>query len=443
VLPAVGLVCVLGLTSLPLPARATDDPLNSRTLGAAVERSRVQTRTTADRVGRIEAQLAATAVRADRAAEAVGRAVERYNGATLALEAAREKDRRVRARALLARERVGAARQALGRFAAAAYRSGGDLGGLSVVLVADGPRDLISRAAALRSIGSSRQQAVDELQVAQAWSGTLARRAEARVKERRAAVTRVVRARAEAEETLAARSATEQRVARQRDRLIRQLAAARQTTVRLERARQDALQREREEAQRRAAEAAAREAARQAEAARKAEAARQAEQARQAEEQRAADNQRGDAPTTGAPPPSDPPAPQPPAAPSGSSTGTPSGADAAIAFARAQIGKSYQWGADGPDSYDCSGLTMRAWQQGGVALPHYSVAQYERGQKVPLTALRPGDLVFYASDPDNYRSIYHVALYIGDGQMVEAPYTGENVRVSSIWRGSLFGAVRP
>jgi cell wall-associated NlpC family hydrolase len=78
-----------------------------------------------------------------------------------------------------------------------------------------------------------------------------------------------------------------------------------------------------------------------------------------------------------------------------------------------------------------------------VALPHYSVAQYEQGQKVALTDLRPGDLVFFAHDAGNFRSIYHVGLYIGSGQMIEAPYTGETVRVSSIYRSSLFGAARP
>jgi cell wall-associated NlpC family hydrolase len=85
---------------------------------------------------------------------------------------------------------------------------------------------------------------------------------------------------------------------------------------------------------------------------------------------------------------------------------------------------------------------MRAWEQGGVGLPHYSVAQYEQSEKVSLSDLRPGDLVFFSSN-GSYRSIYHVGLFIGGGQMIEAPYTGENVRVSSIWRSSLFGAARP
>ncbi|MGZ4610300.1 MAG: C40 family peptidase, partial [Actinomycetes bacterium] len=131
-----------------------------------------------------------------------------------------------------------------------------------------------------------------------------------------------------------------------------------------------------------------------------------------------------------------------PAPSTGSSHGSSSGAQAAIAYARAQIGKPYEWAADGPGSFDCSGLTMRAWQQGGVPLPHYTVAQYQQSEKVGLGEIRPGDLVFFASG-SSPSSIYHVGLYIGDGQMIEAPYTGENVRVSSIWRSSLYGAARP
>jgi cell wall-associated NlpC family hydrolase len=86
---------------------------------------------------------------------------------------------------------------------------------------------------------------------------------------------------------------------------------------------------------------------------------------------------------------------------------------------------------------------MRAWERGGVQLPHYSVAQYEQTSRIAISELRRGDLVFFAEDKSDHGSIYHVGLYVGDGRMIEAPYTGENVRVSSIFRASLFGAGRP
>ena len=109
----------------------------------------------------------------------------------------------------------------------------------------------------------------------------------------------------------------------------------------------------------------------------------------------------------------------PPPAPAG-------GAAAAIAFARAQIGDPYQWGAAGPDKWDCSGLTMRAWQAGGVSLPHYSAGQYDASTPIAEGDLQPGDLVFWGSS-SSPSSIYHVALYTGGGMIVHAPRTGEDV----------------
>ena len=89
----------------------------------------------------------------------------------------------------------------------------------------------------------------------------------------------------------------------------------------------------------------------------------------------------------------------------------------AIAFARAQIGEPYRWGGAGPSSWDCSGLTMMAWAQGGKSLPHYSGGQYSSTTPIRSSQLRPGDLLYWGSSPS---SIYHVALYTGNGMMVHA-----------------------
>ena len=112
--------------------------------------------------------------------------------------------------------------------------------------------------------------------------------------------------------------------------------------------------------------------------------------------------------------------------------------------ARAQIGDGYAFGGSGPDAFDCSGLTMQAWAAGGVSLPHFASAQYAQSQPVSLDALRPGDLIFYATDPTDYTTIYHVGLYVGGGQMIEAPHTGDVVKYASIYgQSNLFGAARP
>jgi cell wall-associated NlpC family hydrolase len=124
--------------------------------------------------------------------------------------------------------------------------------------------------------------------------------------------------------------------------------------------------------------------------------------------------------------------------------GAPSGAAArAVAFARAQLGKPYVWGASGPSSYDCSGLTMAAYRSAGVWLPRVSRAQWGAGPHVGLGGLAPGDLVFFARNTGNPGTIHHVGMYIGGGAMIEAPYSGARVRVASIGRRDYIGAVRP
>lgn len=110
----------------------------------------------------------------------------------------------------------------------------------------------------------------------------------------------------------------------------------------------------------------------------------------------------------------------------------------AVQFALAQVGKPYVFGAAGPDSYDCSGLTMAAWGAAGVALPHSAADQFNYGTHVSMSQLQPGDLVFM------YQPIGHVEIYIGGGQLVSAPQSGENVSVIPLnnYAGEFTGATR-
>ncbi|MFD8916997.1 NlpC/P60 family protein [Streptomyces sp. NPDC059569] len=110
---------------------------------------------------------------------------------------------------------------------------------------------------------------------------------------------------------------------------------------------------------------------------------------------------------------------------------------AALEYAVAQIGKPYEWGAEGPDSFDCSGLTSRAWARAGLAIPRTSQEQWSELPKVSLRELRPGDLVVY------FPGATHVAIYLGDGMVIQAPRPGTNVKVSPIAANPLLGAVRP
>ena len=139
-------------------------------------------------------------------------------------------------------------------------------------------------------------------------------------------------------------------------------------------------------------------------------------------------------PTTSAPKPSSPP---PSAAPTGPAPPVKSGAATAVNTAKAQLGKPYVYGAAGPDSFDCSGLTMYAWRAGGVMLPHSAAMQYDAIAHISVSQLQPGDLVFF------YTPIEHVGIYVGGGQMIDAPYTGAVVRYDSIYTPNLVGAGRP
>ena len=129
----------------------------------------------------------------------------------------------------------------------------------------------------------------------------------------------------------------------------------------------------------------------------------------------------------------------------GSGAGTEQGR-AAAEWALAQVGKPYEWGGEGPDVFDCSGLTKKAWEAAGVTLPRVTTAQVNVGTRVDLSELQPGDLFFYDTGAWG-GSPSHVTMYVGDGQMVNAPRSGQNIRVEPVdgdYYSSVFvAAVRP
>ncbi len=106
-------------------------------------------------------------------------------------------------------------------------------------------------------------------------------------------------------------------------------------------------------------------------------------------------------------------------------------------YARAQLGKPYVFATAGPDTFDCSGLTMAAWRAAGVSMAHYSGSQAAAFPKVGWDQLQPGDIVVFYSD------YHHVGLYIGGGMMIHAPQTGDVVKIAPAWRETFQFGVRP
>jgi cell wall-associated NlpC family hydrolase len=115
-----------------------------------------------------------------------------------------------------------------------------------------------------------------------------------------------------------------------------------------------------------------------------------------------------------------------------------------VVYAAGQLGKPYQWGATGPDAFDCSGLAMMAYRAAGVGIPRTSQQQWAFGQPVPASQVMPGDLVFFAGSDGTMTAPGHVGIVIGHGLMIDAPQTGETVRIEPYGDVSgLVGFTRP
>ena len=139
-------------------------------------------------------------------------------------------------------------------------------------------------------------------------------------------------------------------------------------------------------------------------------------------------------PTSPTPPPTSAPTPPPTSSPAPAPS---SRAAVAVAYARAQLGKPYVFATSGPNTFDCSGLTMAAWRAAGVSMAHYSGSQATSFPRVSWSQLQPGDIVVFYSD------WHHVGLYVGGGTMIHAPQTGDVVKYAPAWRETFQFGVRP
>ncbi|MEU0200500.1 MULTISPECIES: NlpC/P60 family protein [unclassified Streptomyces] len=293
-------------------------------------------------------------------------------------------------------QKLNEAREELGSFAAAQYRTGASAPDTATFLLADTPQDYFDQTQLMDRMTGRQKVAVDDYVTQQ--SETMKKRQEA---------TESLTTLTESQSDLKTAKATVQRKLADARRLLSQLTAE-------EKARLAAIEKQKQqEAARKAAELAREQAAQQ-----------------QAQDQ-APQQQESGSPASGSGTSSS-------TAPADSSYATK--AEKALAFARAQIGKPYVWGAVGPGSYDCSGLTQAAWKAAGVTLPRTTYDQVNAGTTVPLSQAQPGDLVFF------YGDVTHVGMYIGNGMMIHAPKPGTYVREESIYydgESSIHSVVRP
>jgi cell wall-associated NlpC family hydrolase len=350
-------------------------------------------------VAHAAARLAAAKLHMQRLADSAEVAVEAYDAARVRQQAAGQAVAAARLVLRTAGQRVAHAKARVGRFGAAAYMSGG-MSTVDAMLTADGPQSMLYRVGTLEVISRSQQDATQELDAARVYQLSVERQAQIVLARARHAASAADTARAAAQQAVHRQVTVLGTVRAQRQHLTALLTQARRHASALERARLAAIARARAAAAARAAARAAR---------------------RVISHQPVSTGATRDVPGTVS-----------------AATG-----QQAVNEAESQIGKPYQWGAAGPDSYDCSGLVMWAYAHVGVTLDHWTGYQWQEGAHVATSALRPGDLVFFATNTNDPNTIHHVGMFIGNGEMVEAPHTGANVAISSIWRPDLIGAVRP
>jgi len=361
-------------------------------------------------VATLKASLAVANAALHTAADKAEMAAEAYNASMWRLSQATQATLAAQAAVADALSHVDEQRAGIAQLVTQSYQDGTVLNGVTAFLGADGPAGVMNRMGVVQSAGDSMQARYDQYSALNALAKVAQVKAEKAQKDQAVLAKKASKLRDEAAQAANSAQSQAAAIAGQRHELIKQLAAAQKITLKLATKRQHGLEKQAEEA----AAAAAAKAAKQ-------QAAKAKDQATKAKtESDLTDDQLAEFGVEGGW--QDPGLPVP--------AGTGAGARAAIAFARAQLGEPYVWAAAGPDSWDCSGLTMMAWRAGGISLPHYSAAQYSQTKHLTVDKLQAGDLVFWGTSPN---TIHHVALYIGNGQIIQAPHTGDVVKVSGLF----------
>jgi cell wall-associated NlpC family hydrolase len=381
-------VCVL-LTVASAPTAQADDPA----------------------VGELQVRLVESRMHLNDLYARSAAAAERLNGATFELAEAKADLKRQKAEVERAEARLADQRETVAALTVEQLQSGSGTARLTTLLESDGPQQMLERASAYASTNEALNARVDTLTARQVVRDAAVRRADAAhgalknaVKDRAAAAAGIDRAIADAE-------AAAESTRRERDTLVKQLASAQGVTVQEASKKQDEIDERIDQGGPSTPVGGP-----------------APEPDPPHKDPAPSDSTPTPKPTQKpTPKPTPKPAPKPPPADPAPASG--SKVDRAIAFARAQLGEPYRWGGEGPGSWDCSGLVMKAWGAAGVSFPHSASAQFSRSQRVSVGSVQRGDLVFWSNG--SARSIYHVAMYLGGGKMIHAPRPGRSVEIVS------------
>jgi cell wall-associated NlpC family hydrolase len=397
-----GVVATAAVCLVAVPGVAGAAPTNPS--DAQLTQAQQAQAAAAGQVGAISAALAAAQASLDAARAESAIALDTFQGKQADYEAAQAAAVTATATAQRARDDLAAARAAIASFARRSYVQGSTSPSLEALMTANGPAQMIERAALLKAAGSHQGDVV--VQVAAAEQQATAADAAAQTALGQATTLKQeaadALASAETLEASARQQATD--LATQQATMQQQLQQAQQTVLGLEGARSAAQQ------------AAAGQVA--------------------AQHSVVSGGSAGPATTAGA--------------------ASSSAVETAIAAARNYLGTIYAWGGgslSGPSAgwgidegvvgFDCSGLTRYAYAQAGIAIPRNATAQYLALPRVSRSDLQRGDLVFWATDTSSASTIHHVAIYLGNGSILEAPESGEVIRVTSMRWGGFIGGARP